>query len=80
MFYLAAEIYRFLADLGCEYDGDLFDAGQGWFTPNGLCFMLPAPFEEKGVHWFYAEVIDDNFANRWIGMVPNTVIRYEKLP
>ena len=67
MRYLAAEVYRFLEECGCTYEGDRYPTGQAWLSPGRHVFFLPdADQDADGTHWFDADVIDDNLKDRWL--------------
>lgn len=77
MRYLAADIYRFLEESGCTYEGDRIPNGQVWMGPGHQVFFLPDPDLIDGVHWFDAEVLDDNLKDRWLGFtIPKSIKRY----
>ena len=70
--YRELDVFAFLTEHGCEFDGDTYRIGMGWFAPDGLPFTTPSP--EDG--YFDAEVIDQIMADRWIWRGPNTMTRY----
>ena len=77
MRFLAANIYRFLEEAGCTYEGDRIPTGEAWLTPGMQVFFLPDPDLIDGVHWFDADVIVDNLKDRWVGFaIPDTMKRY----
>ncbi len=78
MRYLAADVYWFLDHAGCIYEGDRYPSGQAWLSPGSQVFFLPDPDEdEDGIHWFDADVIDDNLKDRWLPLdVRASVRRY----
>lgn len=77
MYFLAADLIKFLEDQGCEFVGDEFTLGQGWTSPKGQTFALPHPDLINGLHWFDADVIEDNFRDRWLGYtIPLGIARY----
>jgi hypothetical protein len=61
-----------LVQHGCEFEGDRFELGMGWFAPDGMPFTLPEPI----VGWFDADVIDQILADRWIWAGPAPMTRY----
>jgi hypothetical protein len=40
--YLAADVYWFLEQAGCTYEGDRYPCGQAWLSPGSQVFFLPA--------------------------------------
>jgi hypothetical protein len=77
LYFLAADLFRFLESEGCEFVGDEFTLGQGWVTKQGQTFAVPVPDEINGRNWFEVEVIEDNFTSRWLGFsCPLSITRY----
>lgn len=77
MRYLAQDIYGFLEEVGCTYEGDRIPNGEAWITAECHVFFLPDPDFRNGAHWFDADVLDDNLKDRWAGFaIPASIRRY----
>jgi hypothetical protein len=75
--YRATDVYTFLTDLGCSFDGERYPHGQVWLAPGEYVFFRPDPDQEDGNLWFDAEVPDDNLKDRWVGFkVPLRLTRF----
>ena len=70
--YKEADVYAFLNQHGCEYEGDRYATGQAWFTRDGHPFTIPDPVNG----YFDADVIDAIVADRWLGTGPVPLTRY----
>lgn len=68
--YREIDLITFLKSVGCEFAGDTYVNGSGWFTSDGQVFMLPLAHEVDGVMVVDADVVDDIFVNRWLGIRP----------
>ena len=72
------DIYAFLLEEGCTYEGDRIPNGQAWLTPTLQVFFLPDPDFEDGEYWFDAFVLIDNLKDRWAGFeIPPTIRTYK---
>lgn len=77
MRFLASDLFGFLERQGCEYDGEQFTLGEGWWGPQDQVFILPFPYERDGQLWFDAEPIEENLRDRWLGFtMPLNIPRY----
>lgn len=70
--YREEDVLLFLRQHGCEYEGDRFEIGMGWYGPDGIPFTIPDP--QDG--WLDADVIDQILADRWIWVGPSRMKRY----
>lgn len=77
MFYLAKDVYDALAEQGCEYEGDTFSAGAGWFTASGQVFLTPEPTTINRKQYLLVEAIDRIVADRWLGFTLSHLPRHE---
>jgi hypothetical protein len=68
--YRETDLIASLMSVGCEFAGDTYVNGSGWFTSDGQVFMLPLANAVNGVMVVDADVVDDIFVNRWLGMTP----------
>lgn len=72
-FYREADVLLFLERHGCEFEGDRFAIGMGWFAPDGMPFTLPDAVDG----WMDADVVDLILADRWIWTGPSPLKRYQ---
>lgn len=70
--YRVDDVLLFPKQHGCDYEGDRYLIGMGWFAPDGMPFTLPDP--QDG--WFDADVVDLILADRWIWRGPNPLRRH----
>lgn len=77
MRYKTADVYRHLFKIGCTFDGERFPNGSIWIGPGEQIFMIPSPDDIDGQLYFDADVLDDIFKDRWLGiMIPLPIARY----
>lgn len=60
----------------CEFAGDTYVNGWGWFTSVGQVFMLSLAREMDCVMVVDADLADDNIVNRWAGSRPSLPIQW----
>ncbi|OYW67912.1 MAG: hypothetical protein B7Z40_05130 [Bosea sp. 12-68-7] len=71
-FYREADVFAFLEQHGCEFEGDRYPHGSGWFAPDDMPFTLPDA--ENG--WVDADVVDLILSDRWIWTGPSRIQRH----
>jgi hypothetical protein len=62
--YRRADVIAWLEAAGCEYRGDAFVRGLGFFGPDSIPFTLSDPDDDG---WLNADIVDRIVADRWIG-------------
>lgn len=70
--YLAKDVYAFLVEHGCTYEGDTTPHGIGFYAPDGMEFSFPKPIDG----YLDAEIVDRILSDRWIWTGPTRLVRY----
>lgn len=70
--YAEQDVYQFLTQHGCTFEGDRYPTGSGWFAPDGMEFTIPLPVGG----FFDADIIDRILSDRWIWRGLPNISRY----